>query len=97
MKKALLLLLTCLFTVSLVAELVIINPGETEPFTINLLESNVDYSRIEIKVNYYFKKTVTVQGIAYNIINIPSTGIHAEKGDPNLIVIARSLMIPMIP
>ena len=96
MKKMLLILsLISLFFISgLSAEFVSLNSTATKAVSVNILESNDDYTVVEILLNNFTKEPVMIDNQEYLQINLKSEGMRLEKGNPALPVLGRSLMIP---
>jgi len=83
-----------LFGSGLFAEMITINPSESRSFTLNVLESNGDYTVVEVLLNNYFRHMVNIEGEDYYVLTVPSAGLRLEEGNPELPLIARNLMIP---
>ena len=96
MKKlfTLISLLLLLATPLLAKEVVTINPFETNSVSVNVLESYENFTVVEILLNHYVKNTITIEGQEYLSIHLPSQAALYEKGNPNMPLIAKSLMIP---
>ena len=88
------LLFIYIFTISLSAELVIINPKEPDSVTINIIDDQADYTIIEFLVNHYVREIVEIDSIEYNIIHLPNEGKRYEIGNPDLPLSIRSVAIP---
>ena len=78
----------------LCAEVIEINPFAREPFTLNLIHDTDDMMTVEFVLNRYHKSYLEIDGERYMNINVPSAALLLERGNPELPIIARSLMIP---
>ena len=75
------------------AETIYLN-NANQAISLNIIEDNDDYTIIEFELNQYFKNSVQIQGKEYLGLGVKSEGIRLEKGNPELPVIGRSIMIP---
>ena len=90
-----LLILLILLAVSIFSiENVQVNFGENDAVSINVLEAHEDFTIVEIKLNNYLKGSSEIDNIDYTFFYLPSQATRLEKGNPELPVVARSLMIP---
>ena len=97
MKKLILVItMSILLVVSVFTmELVQVNPNQENALTVSVLEAQEDYTVIEILLNHYVKSTVVINDQSYLLLALPGQGTTLEKGNPELPVLARSLMIPL--
>ena len=80
------------FSVS--AELVVINSLETDPVSVNILDSEPEYTIMEITLNNYYLDTIEIDKDEYFHLYLPGGGHLLEKGNPELPTKSSSLMIP---
>ena len=73
-------------------ETVYINPSAKEAVTINVLDAQDDYTVVEILLNRYNKGTVMIDDEEYIKLHVLSAGTKQQKGNPQLPIIARSVM-----
>ena len=96
MKRLLILIsfLLLLGTIASAMEVVQINSLERQSVTVNVLESADDFTIVEVLLNHYQKGLIEIDGEEYILLNIPSQATRLEKGNPELPVVGRALMIP---
>ena len=96
MKKKILSIsiLILMWTICSAFELVEINPLAKDAVSVNNLESQEDYTIVEILLNKYHKRIVEIDSKEYIELYVPSAGTSQLKGNPQLPIIARSVMIP---
>jgi hypothetical protein len=94
MRFLLVLLLSFIVTIGLFAEFVIVNSADVRGITANVVESQSDYTIVEIILENYVKNTVTFENEEYVFLTIPSGSMRLEKGNPDLPILARDLQIP---
>ena len=94
MKSKLLLIIALVLSFVLYAETIKINQNSLSSTTINILESQEDYTVVEILLNSYSQETIQIENQDYLKITIPHEAFRLEKGNPELPIVARSLMIP---
>ncbi|MCL1826675.1 MAG: C25 family cysteine peptidase [Candidatus Cloacimonetes bacterium] len=78
----------------LFAEKVVINPHQTSSVTIDIIESTDDYTVIEFSINHFTKETITIEGVEYFTLSLPSQALRLDEGYPELPLVGRGLMIP---
>ena len=78
----------------LFAETVIINPMESKSVSMNVLESQEDYTIIQISLNNYEKDTIEINGEEYLSFKVQRQGMRLEAGIPELPIVGKSLVIP---
>jgi hypothetical protein len=78
----------------LMAELVVINPGEQSAYHLRIIETTADYTTVEYVLNHYRRHHVDIDGKEYLSVFIDSHSKTAEKGDPELPMYAKSIIIP---
>ena len=95
MKKILLILsfMSILFITAISAETVFLN-NENNAVNIEIIESQLDFTILEITLNNYTKDSVIIDNQEFLTLNLKSEGISLDRGNPALPVIGRSLMIP---
>ena len=94
MKKCIFFICIMAFVVGLFAEKVILNPGETEAMTFKIIDDQDDHTIYEITINYYHLNDVDIDGVGYKKIRVPSGSSRLERGNPELPMIGRSMIIP---
>ena len=88
------LLVLCIFNALLCAKQVIINPYTERAISINLLESREDVTLVEVILNHYNNEYIQIEGKDYVKLFVETGGVRSLKGEPELPIIATSLVIP---
>ena len=78
----------------LFAETVIINPIVPKSVSMDVLESQEDYTVIQISLNNYEKDTIEINGEEYLSFKVSRQGMRLEAGIPELPIVGKSLVIP---
>jgi len=78
----------------LTSETVSVSNEHNKSVTLEVVESSDDFTIINLKLNYFTKDTIQINGIDYFSIHLPLQGAKLEKGNPQLPIVAKSVMIP---
>jgi len=93
-KRALILMLCCLFSIVLFSETVVINPQAREGVSFKVVDNSEKYTIIDVHINSYTKETIEINNEKYLQIGLPTvSGVTLEKGFPSLPIVARSIII----
>ena len=76
------------------ADIVYLNSSAEKAVSINILDSDDDFTTIEFVLNHYISENIEIVGGEYLNLFIPSGGTRLEVGYPELPLVARSLVIP---
>jgi len=92
------LFITCILVVLylslLTAERIVINENETKSMSITLIECTEDYTILKFSLNYFEKDILNINDEDFLILSLSSHAKRLEQGNPELPLVARSLMIP---
>lgn len=95
MKKMLLIIsfLSLFLMTGLSAEIISLNSQESNAVTVTVLESNSNYTLIEMNLNNFSKQKVEIDNHDYYLLNLKSEGVSLNKGMPALPLVGRSIAI----
>ncbi|MDP8323091.1 MAG: C25 family cysteine peptidase [Candidatus Stygibacter australis] len=89
--KKILFVIVCILIMNLSgAELLIDNPGENQ---VTILSSNSQRTLLDYEINKVVTKSVMISGVEYNILHLESEPGLNVKGQPELPVMRRGLLI----
>ena len=94
MKNTILSIIILLIAFGLSAERITLNSAASRSVTWTVLDCHDDYTTIEVSFNFYDSRNVLIDGYEYYTFNVPSGAVRIEKGNPELPVVANSIMIP---
>ena len=94
MKRISLSIFILVVTTFLCAELVTLNPYADQSISVDVLENNGDYTIIKLRLNHFLKKINSIDNKEFLQLQLPSEGHRLEVGNPELPIVARSIIIP---